>query len=168
VKFEYDTFCAAARSYLRGDGLIKLPRNYFQDECPVLLIYNVQTRRKNLNSRNTVCNSLIGLIKPLRNYFQDECPALLIYNVQTRRKNLNSRNTPSATIHVTLCLLQFDWRSSGLTQSFGFLVINVCNHGEHYQKPCVYVHTDIHTRIVMDSVLQVTKKLHSSWGEYVS
>jgi hypothetical protein len=22
--------------------------------------------------------------------------------------------------------------------SFGFLVINVCNHGEHYETPCIY------------------------------
>ena len=24
-------------------------------------------------------------------------------------------------------------------RSFGFLVINVCNHGEHYEMPCIYV-----------------------------
>ena len=23
-------------------------------------------------------------------------------------------------------------------RSFGFLVINVCNHGEHYETPCMY------------------------------
>jgi len=31
MQFEYDTFYAFARSYLRANGLIKLPRNYFQD-----------------------------------------------------------------------------------------------------------------------------------------
>jgi hypothetical protein len=28
-----------------------------------------------------------------------------------------------------------------LGRSFGFLVINVCNHGEHYETPCILVHT---------------------------
>jgi hypothetical protein len=23
--------------------------------------------------------------------------------------------------------------------SFGFIVINVCNHGEHYETPCIYM-----------------------------
>jgi len=25
-----------------------------------------------------------------------------------------------------------------INMSFGFLVINVCNHGEHYETPCMY------------------------------
>jgi len=26
-----------------------------------------------------------------------------------------------------------------LGRSFGFLVINVCNHGEHYETPCIII-----------------------------
>jgi len=25
-----------------------------------------------------------------------------------------------------------------VNNSFGFLVINVCNHGEHYEMPCIF------------------------------
>jgi len=32
---------------------------------------------------------------------------------------------------------QFHWG-----RSFGFLVINVCNHGEHYETPCITSDTD--------------------------
>jgi len=31
MHFEYNTLYAAGRSFLRADGLMKLPRNYFQD-----------------------------------------------------------------------------------------------------------------------------------------
>jgi len=30
-----------------------------------------------------------------------------------------------------------------MMRSFGFLVIKVCNHGEHYETPCTYACMDI-------------------------
>jgi len=24
--------------------------------------------------------------------------------------------------------------------AFGFLFVNVCNHGEHYEMPCIYIY----------------------------
>jgi len=32
-----------------------------------------------------------------------------------------------------------------LGRSFGFLVINVCNHGEHYETPCIRQHVSLGT-----------------------
>jgi len=30
----------------------------------------------------------------------------------------------------------------------GFLVINVCNHGEHYETPCIFRHLTVQTETV--------------------
>jgi len=36
--------------------------------------------------------------------------------------------------------------------SFGFLVINVCNHGEHYDTPCTY---GLNLLILMSEIVDV-------------
>jgi hypothetical protein len=35
----------------------------------------------------------------------------------------------------------------GLSRSFGFLVINVCNHEEHYETLCIYIYIYIYIYI---------------------
>ena len=48
---------------------------------------------------------------------------------------------PYTRQHVDACVSVFQF-SCGCEEfhygrSFGFLVINVCNHGEHYETPCI-------------------------------
>jgi hypothetical protein len=42
--------------------------------------------------------------------------------------------TAGDTAHIDTI---FKLLSRTLTLTFGFLVINVCNHGEHYETPCI-------------------------------
>ena len=39
--------------------------------------------------------------------------------------------------------------------SFGFLVINVCNHGEHYETPCTTIRL-LGRDVVLCNIMQLT------------
>jgi hypothetical protein len=57
-----------------------------------------------------------------------------IYNKQTKGPTLME------LITATRKLFQFSYgcEQFHLGRSFGFLVINICNHREYYEMPCIY------------------------------
>ena len=68
-------------------------------------------------------------------------------HVDARETNLNivSMSAVSPVVHtsnISSCQKETFWQLdmfdvSNSIKAFGFLVINVCNHGEHYETPCI-------------------------------
>jgi len=98
------------------------------------------TQRTRLQTRPFVCciNSLLKL---------GVCASRKLPCWQVRGKNLNitSMCAVSPVVHtskISSCQKNLFQFSCGCEQfhygrSFGFLVINVCNHGKHYETPCI-------------------------------
>jgi hypothetical protein len=43
-------------------------------------------------------------------------------------------------------------------RSFGFLVINVCNHGEHYETPCIILFVIFRKYLLFSRILNIKSK----------
>ena len=108
------------------------------------LLYNVHfvqsTQRTRLQTRPFVCG-IYNLLK------LGVCASRKHPCWSVCRKNLNfvSMCAVSPVVHtsnISSCLkklfhISCCYRQFHEVRSFGFLVINVCNHGEHYETPCI-------------------------------